>query len=141
MIKKQIHTSLKDQLVSRANDRLHTFILDEGNIRGAMVNATLMVNEMRTNHGLGILETLVLGHGFIGGALISVYLKGHDKTVLEMGGVIKSIGIFNSICIPNRFHISTKHQRTCHSGPRPGIFRHDEQITNTFNFTRNWGPV
>lgn len=96
MIKKQMqHTSLKDQLISRANDRLYTFLLDEGNIRGAMVNATLMVNEMRTNHALGILETLVLGHGFIGAALMSGTLKGHDRIVIEIdcSGPIKGLKV------------------------------------------------
>lgn len=96
MIKKQLlNISKKDLLISRANDRLFNFILDKGNIRGAMVNATLMVNEMRANHGLGILETLVLGHGFIGGALISANLKGNDRIVLgiDCTGPIKGLKV------------------------------------------------
>ncbi len=96
MIKKQIHDeSLKEQLRSRANDKLFNFLLDNGNIRGAVLNGTRMVNEMRANHDLGILETLVLGHAFLGGALISCNLKGNDRIVLEIdcSGPIKGLTV------------------------------------------------
>lgn len=37
-----------------------------------------MVNEMRANHALGILETMVLGHGYLAAGLHCGSLKG-DK--------------------------------------------------------------
>ena len=50
-------------------DHLHTFLMAGDTIRGAMLNGSRMVNEMRWNHELGILETLVLGHAYLGACL------------------------------------------------------------------------
>ena len=50
--------TLKDQLKAGAKDRLHNFLLADGAIRGVIMQGTRMVNEMRANHELGILETL-----------------------------------------------------------------------------------
>ena len=59
MIKKKPYgTTLKEQLLASANDRLHKFLLADGAIRGAILNGIWMVNEMRINHELGILEIL-----------------------------------------------------------------------------------
>ena len=62
MIKKKPYgKTLKDQLKASAKDRLYNFLLADGAIRGVIMHGTRMVNEMRANHELGILETLVLG--------------------------------------------------------------------------------
>ena len=61
MQKKKIYgDTLKEQLLASAKDRLYNFLLADGAIRGVIVNGTRMINEMRANHELGILETLVL---------------------------------------------------------------------------------
>ena len=39
------------------------------------MNGTRMVNEMRANHELGVLETLVLGRAYIGAGLMAADLK------------------------------------------------------------------
>ena len=52
-----------------------------------------MVNEMRANHELGILETLVLGHAYIAAGLMSASLKGNDRLSLQVdcSGPIKGL--------------------------------------------------
>lgn len=94
MIKKSPYGStLKEQLRANALDRLHNFTLADGRIRGVMIHATRMVNEMRANHDLGILETLALGHAYMATALMSANLKGKDRIQLkiECSGPIKGI--------------------------------------------------
>ena len=77
MIKKQLFTeTMKERLVASAKDRLHNFLLADGIVRGAVLHGTHMVNEMRANHELGILETLVLGRAYLGIALMSANIKG-----------------------------------------------------------------
>ena len=94
MIKKKIYgETLKEQLIASAKDRLYNFSLARGTVRGVVMNATRMVNEMRANHELGILETLVLGRAYLGGALMSADLKGNDRLSLqiECSGPIKGL--------------------------------------------------
>ncbi len=91
--KKPYGDTLKEQLLAGARDRLHRFFLADGAIRGAILNGTRMVNEMRTNHELGILETLVLGRAYIGAALMSADLKSNDRLSLKIdcSGPIKGL--------------------------------------------------
>ena len=94
MKKKRIYgSSLKAQLRASVRDRLSNFLLENGNIRGAVLNGTRMVNEMRWNHELGLLETLTLGHAYLGAALMTTNLKGNDHLSLqvECSGPIKGL--------------------------------------------------
>ncbi|MCK7512368.1 MAG: Hsp33 family molecular chaperone HslO [Desulfobacterales bacterium] len=59
----------------------HVFMLAGGAVRGAILHGTRMVNEMRANHELGILETLTLGRAYLGVALMAADLKGSDRVV------------------------------------------------------------
>lgn len=96
MKKKKLYgNTLKDQLIASARDRLHRFLLLDGAVRGAVVNGTRMVNEMRSNHGLGILETLVLGRTYLGAILMSSNLKGRDRLSVqfECSGQIQGITV------------------------------------------------
>jgi molecular chaperone Hsp33 len=96
MIKKRIYgQTLKEQLIASAKDRLYNFSLAGGTVRGVIMNGTRMVNEMRTNHELGILETLVLGRAYLGGALMTADLKGNDRISLqiECSGPIKGLTV------------------------------------------------
>jgi molecular chaperone Hsp33 len=85
--------TLKEKLIASAKDRLHKFLLAGGDIRGAVMNATRMVNEMRANHELGILETLVLGRTYIGAGLMAADLKSDDRISLKFdcSGPIKGL--------------------------------------------------
>jgi molecular chaperone Hsp33 len=43
-----------------------------------------MVNQMRRNHELGVLETLLLGHAYIAGGLLTSQMKSRDRIALTM---------------------------------------------------------
>jgi molecular chaperone Hsp33 len=57
------------------------------------MNGTRMVNEMRANHELGILETLVLGRAYIGAGLMAADLKSDDRISIKFdcSGPIKGL--------------------------------------------------
>ncbi len=96
MIKKQPYgRTLKEQHLASAKDRIHRFFLAGGQVRGAVLHGTRMVNEMRTNHELGIMETLVLGHAYLGAGLLTAHLKGSDRIALrvECSGPIKGLEV------------------------------------------------
>jgi molecular chaperone Hsp33 len=82
--KKPYGDTLREQLEASSRDRLYSFFLDFGGIRGALVHATRMVNEMRSNHELGPLETLLLGHAYIAASLMTVNLKGGDRVSIRV---------------------------------------------------------
>ena len=82
--KKPYGNTLKEQLLAGARDRLHNFIVADGAIRGVIMNGTRMVNEMRANHELGILETLVLGRAYLGVGLMSADLKSNDRVSFKI---------------------------------------------------------
>jgi molecular chaperone Hsp33 len=91
--KKPYGDTLKEQLKAGARDRLHTFLLADGAVRGVIMNGTRMVNEMRANHDLGILETLVLGRAYLGSGLMSASLKSNDRIAIKFdcSGPIKGL--------------------------------------------------
>ena len=94
MIKKKVYgNTLKEQLLAGTRDRLYNFLLADGTVRGVIMNGTRMVNEMRWNHELGIIETLVLGRAYLGIGLMSASLKGNDRISLqiECSGPIKGL--------------------------------------------------
>lgn len=70
---------LRSHLASIAADGLDIFTLEEDSVRGAILNGTTLVNAMRANHGLGILETLALGYGYMATTLCSMQIKGQDR--------------------------------------------------------------
>jgi molecular chaperone Hsp33 len=87
--------TLKEQLIASRRDRIFNYLLADDTVRGVMLNATRMVNEMRWNHQLGVLETLTLGHAYMGTALMSVSLKGNDRISMqiECSGPIKGLSV------------------------------------------------
>ena len=96
MIKKQPYgETLKEQYLCSAKDRIYRFFLADRQIRGALLHGTRMVNEMRANHELGVLETLVLGHAYLGAGLMTANLKGSDRIGLkiECSGPVKGLDV------------------------------------------------
>jgi len=91
--KKPYGNTLKEKLVASANDRLYNFLLADGAIRGAIMQGTRMVNEMRANHELGVFETLVLGRAYLGAGLMSADLKSDDRISIKFdcSGPIKGL--------------------------------------------------
>ena len=92
MIKKKPYgDTLKEQLLAGARDRLYNFLLSDGAIRGVILNGTRMVNEMRANHELGILETLVLGRAYLD---LGLFLKAKKRTKQAKECITRAIEIF-----------------------------------------------
>jgi molecular chaperone Hsp33 len=85
----------KELLKARAKNKLYNFLLEDGNIRGAVIHGTHMIKEMRLNHELGILETLVLGHAYMAGGLMTANLKQHDRIAfkIDCSGPIKGFSV------------------------------------------------
>jgi molecular chaperone Hsp33 len=77
---------LAAQLDSLPADGLTIFTLEGDSIRGALVSATRMVALMRQAHGLGLLETLLLGKAYVAAALLSATIKGDDRLSLKVDG-------------------------------------------------------
>ncbi len=59
-------------------DGMTVFVAANGLFRGALYNGTKMVNQMRAQHNLGILETLVLGQAELCAALMIQTMKGRE---------------------------------------------------------------
>jgi len=93
MIKAEI--GMNKHIESISPDGLTIFLLGEGKFRGALLNGTLMVNEMQANHSLGPLESLVLGHAYLGAGLLVNNLKGNDRIgfSIECGGPVKGLNV------------------------------------------------
>ncbi|MGM0417934.1 MAG: Hsp33 family molecular chaperone HslO [Thermodesulfobacteriota bacterium] len=84
---------LKKRLAENAKDRIFSFVMDEGNFRGAVIHSTRLVKDLKIKHGLGIMETLILGHACTGTALMSTNLKGRSrlKFHIECSGPVKGL--------------------------------------------------
>ena len=86
---------LKEHNASLPLDGREVFLMADSKVRVSAVQATQMINQMRANHGLGIMETYVLGQGYIAGALLASTVKNNDRIQLqiECGGPIKGLSI------------------------------------------------
>ena len=96
MIKQKItDNSLIDHLANIESDKIDIFLLNNGTVRGALLHGTGMINQMRANHNLGILETLALGQAYIGAGLMTSMVKGNDRIsfAIECGGPIKGLSV------------------------------------------------
>ena len=96
MIRKAISDkALNEHIASLPPDGREVFLLGGDSVRLSAVSATAMVNQMRANHETGILETYMLGQGYIAGALLSSTVKGNDRIQLqiECGGPVKGMSI------------------------------------------------
>ena len=96
MIKTKIDDSeLVEHLSSLEDDRREIFLTADGNIRLSAVSATRLVNEMRANHRTGLVETYMLGQGYIAGALLSSEVKGNDRIqmTIDCSGPVKGMTV------------------------------------------------
>lgn len=84
-----------EHLDSLASDGMDVFLLARGNLRGAIIHGSHMLNAMRRNHQLGIMESLILGHAYLATALVSSQLKEHGRVVLSIdcSGPIQGINV------------------------------------------------
>lgn len=65
-------------------DVMDYYILEEDAVRLCVLHGTKMVNELRVNHDLGVLETTALGQATMGVALAASTLKGEDSLNFSM---------------------------------------------------------
>ncbi len=96
MIKTKIEDSvLVEHLKSLEDDRREIFLIADGSIRVSAVSATRLLNEMRANHNTGLVETYMLGQGYIAGALLSSAVKGNDRIqmTIDSGGPVKGMSV------------------------------------------------
>lgn len=88
-------TRIQRHLSEIAPDSLDIFLLSDGSIRGAILHGSRMVNQMRSNHKLGILETYVLGQAYLAAGLLSSSVKGRDRISfsIECAGPLKGLSV------------------------------------------------
>lgn len=111
MIKKDIFNhDIKARFQAGARDQSYRFVMADGQIRGAVVHATRMINEMRANHELGPLETLVLGHAYIAVALLCATLKGRDRISLaiQCSGPVTGLDVEANVAGEVRGYLKTQ---------------------------------
>lgn len=92
MIKKQIEDpQILDNLSKIEKDGMSVFVMADGLYRGAFINGTELINQMRVQQETGILETLVLGQGLLSCALMITTLKEKGRISLnyETDGLCK----------------------------------------------------
>jgi molecular chaperone Hsp33 len=99
VIRKPATTDRKDRIRTASEDQLLHFILEGGTVKGVLCHGTGMIREMRTTHGLGLLETLVLGHAYMGAGMMASGLKSSsDRLLLQIdcSGPIKGVTVESS---------------------------------------------
>ena len=101
MIKKQIEDrELLNHLDGLPEDGRQVVLLADGQIRLTGLGGTTMVNQMRANFNLPLLETYVLGQAYIAAGLMASSVKGNDRIQLniECGGPIGGIYVESWAC-------------------------------------------
>lgn len=86
---------LLEHISAMPSDTREVFLLADESVRVSAVSAVEMLNQMRANHNTGLLETYMLGQGYLAGALLSAQVKGNDRIQLsiECGGPVKGMHI------------------------------------------------
>lgn len=64
-------------------DGMSVFVTKDGVFRGALFHGTRFINQMRAQHSLGILETLILGQACLCGALMIPTMKGPEHLIFK----------------------------------------------------------
>ncbi len=96
MIKADItDNELLKHLDNIEKDEMHVFVAQDGLFRGALFNGTRFINQLRAQHKLGILETLVLGQGALCTALMinTMKEKGFLTFKYETDGAAKGFSV------------------------------------------------
>jgi molecular chaperone Hsp33 len=84
MIKAQIpDDDLQLHLNSIEKDGITMFVMAGNQLRGALLNGTRMINQMRANEHTGILETMVLGQAELCAALLLPTMKGREHVTFR----------------------------------------------------------
>lgn len=87
MIKAQINDSdLIKHLDTLSKDEMAIFTMADGRIRGALFHGSRFVNQLRAQHNLGILETMILGQASLCAALMIPTMKGMEHISVKFEG-------------------------------------------------------
>lgn len=78
MIKQPLSEKINAHLAQIEQDGMTVFVAADGMFRGALFNGTRMINQMRAQHNLGILETMILGQATLCAALMIQTMKGRE---------------------------------------------------------------
>lgn len=78
--------ALEARFAALPPDGMTIFTLGGSSLRGALLHGTRLVNHMRANHGLGPLETLVLGRAYLLAGLLTATIKGGDRLAFRVDG-------------------------------------------------------
>jgi Disulfide bond chaperones of the HSP33 family len=102
---------LKARLEAMPDDHRSIYLIADKNVRLTVVSATSMLNKMRANHNLGLLESYILGQAYIAGALLSSTIKGNDRLSLqiECGGPVKGLSVEAWACGAVRGYLLNNH--------------------------------
>ena len=76
--------TLIDHLDAVAADGMDVFLLKGGTVRGSLLQGTRLVNQMRRNHELGILETILLGQSYLAAGLLTSQMKSRDRLAISL---------------------------------------------------------
>lgn len=74
---------LKARINQLEKDDMAVFVMADGRLRGALFHGTRFVNQLRLQHNLGILETMVLGQASLCAALMIPMMKGEEHVSLH----------------------------------------------------------
>lgn len=88
-------TILEEKLLTLPRDEMAIFVMADGLARGALFHGTRFVNQMRSQHKLGVIETMILGQASLCGALMIPIMKdrGRMSWKYEVDGVAKGFSI------------------------------------------------
>jgi molecular chaperone Hsp33 len=84
MILTELSDPSEKHLSSIAADGMDIFMLQDGGYRGALLHGTRLVTQMAANHRLGVMETLILGHAYLAGGLLTSLVKGNDRIQFDI---------------------------------------------------------
>jgi len=79
-------TELKEYLNTLEEDKLHIFTMADGRVRGALLHGSRLVNQVRAQHKLGILETYILGQACLCAGLTIPMMKDMEHNVIKYEG-------------------------------------------------------
>ncbi len=74
---------LKAHIDQLEKDDMAVFVMADGRLRGSLFHGTRFVNQLRLQHNLGILETMVLGQASLCAALMIPMMKGEEHITLH----------------------------------------------------------
>jgi molecular chaperone Hsp33 len=75
--------------------RLFRFTLSDAMVRGAVLDGTQLLRDMKEAHETGVLESYALGQAYLGTALLSANLKGRDRLSVQVdcAGPLKGFAV------------------------------------------------